>query len=459
MDTKDTRPNILLYFTDQQRADTCGCFNEDISITPNLDALALEGVAFDNAFTPQPVCGPFRAMLQTGRWATELGCFRNNIRLPDGVKTLANYITEAGYETGYAGKWHLASDGDPECKSQNLDFFYAPVPKEYRGGYDGFWRASDVLEFTSDGYSGYVFDENNKKISFSGYRTDCITDMALDFFEGRDKTKPFFLTISHIEPHHQNNHRHYEGPVGSKERFKDCVIPGDLLALPGDYREEYPDYLGACASLDENLGKVINKLKEEGVYENTVIIFLSDHGSHFKTRNQDSNKCGADDYKRSCHDASLRVPLVIAGGPYRGGKHIKNMISTASIPKTVLALAGIDVGNEMIGENLFYVLEGKVPKRAERIFAQISESRVARCIRTPDWLYSIHAPGIEGSSKAGADYYEDDFLYDLKNDPLELNNLVGNSEYDTIRDGLRKELLDWIEETEGIRPRMPSMSE
>ena len=245
------RPNILIYFTDQQRADTCGCFGQSLDITPNLDRLAAEGIAFDQAFTPQPVCGPFRAILQTGRYATDIGCFRNNVMLPATVKTVADYLTEAGYETGYVGKWHLASDGDADY-NQRLDFFRSPIPRQFRGGYTGFWRAADVLEFTSNGYGGYVFDENGNKRCFDGYRVDSLTDMALEFFDQRDEGKPFFLTVSHLEPHHQNDARHYQGPLGSKERFRDFAVPPDLAALEGDWRDEYPDYLGACASLDEN---------------------------------------------------------------------------------------------------------------------------------------------------------------------------------------------------------------
>ena len=86
--------NILLYFTDQQRADTCGCFGQPLDITPNLDRLAREGVAFPQAYSPQPVCGPYRALLQTGRYATDTGCFRNNVMLPHDVKTLADYMRE-----------------------------------------------------------------------------------------------------------------------------------------------------------------------------------------------------------------------------------------------------------------------------------------------------------------------------------------------------------------------------
>ena len=447
------RPNILIYFTDQQRADTCGCFGQPLDVTPNLDRLAAEGVAFDQAFTPQPVCGPVRAILQTGRYATDLGCFRNNVRLPENVKTVARYLAEAGYETGYVGKWHLASDGDENYR-QRLDFFHSPVPPELRGGYAGFWRAADVLEFTSDGYGGYVFDECGNKIPFDGYRVDCLTDMALEFLDQRDALRPFFLTVSHLEPHHQNDARHYQGPPGSKERFRDFVPPPDLAALEGDWPQEYPDYLGACASLDENLGRIIAKLKEKGLDENTVILFLSDHGSHFRTRNKAAQRRGGDDYKRTCHDAALRVPLVISGGPFRGGRRVRSLVSTGSVPRTVLSLAGIDAGDAMIGEDLLDVVNGANPNRPERIFAQISESRVERCIRTPDWLYSVYAPGANGFTDPSAARYVDAFLYDLRADPCQLNNLAGDPAHRAERDALRAQLLDWIEEAEGYRPEI-----
>ena len=443
--------NIIFYFTDQQRWDTCGCFGQPLDITPNLDALAREGVKFDNAFSPQPVCGPCRALFQTGKWPTETGCFRNNIMLPAGVKTLGSYIEEAGYETAYIGKWHLASDGELE-KPPTIDHTVTAIPRELRGGYTGFWRAADVLEFTSHGYDGFVFDENDQRVDFKGYRADCINDMALEFFDQYDGKKPFFMTISQIEPHHQNDRKHYEGPEGSKERFKDFVLPEDLKVLGGNGLEEYPDYLGQCASLDENLGRLVAKLKEKGLYENTVIIFASDHGSHFLTRNRDSHLNGYDDYKRSCHDAALHVPLVIAGGPFKGGVAVEELVSTASLPKTILALAGVDVGDAMIGENLLDVVEKKADNRPNEIFAQISESRVGRCIRTARYTYSVYAPGINGGAAAAADRYADDFLYDMEKDPHQLNNVVASPAYVQVKEELRARLLDWIERAEGGRP-------
>ena len=443
--------NIIFYFTDQQRWDTCGCFGQPLDITPNLDRLAREGVKFDNAFSPQPVCGPCRALFQTGKYPTETGCFRNNIMLPAGVKTLGNYIEEAGYETAYIGKWHLASDGELE-KPPVIDHTVTAIPRELRGGYTGFWRAADVLEFTSHGYDGFVFDGDGRRIDFKGYRADCINDLALEFFDRYNGKKPFFMTVSQIEPHHQNDHGHYEGPEGSGERFKDFVLPEDLKALGGNAAQEYPDYLGQCASLDENLGKLTAKLKEKGLYENTVIIFASDHGSHFLTRNRDAHLNGYDDYKRSCHDACLHVPLVIAGGPFKGGIAVEELVSTASLPKTILALAGVDVGEAMIGENLLDVVEKKYDNRPNEIFAQISESRVGRCIRTARFTYSVYAPGVHGGAAAASGRYADDFLYDMERDPHQLNNVVADPAYAQVKEELRERLLDWIRRAEGVRP-------
>ncbi len=449
---RSDRPNIVFYFTDQQRADTLGCYGQKLNISPNLDRLAAEGTLFEEAYTAQPVCGPCRALFQTGKYPTEIGCYRNGQALPAHINTLADYLGEAGYDTAYVGKWHLASTRASYNDAAAPDYERSAIPLNRRGGHRGFWRASDVLEFTSHGYGGYVFDENMKRHDFAGYRVDAITDFALEYIEQYKCARPFFLTISHIEPHHQNDRGRYEGPLGSRERFADFELPGDLKALGGDAEEMYPDYLGCCRSLDDNLGRVIDKLKEKGIFDNTVIIYASDHGSHFRTRNLDRHCTGFDDYKRSCHSASLKVPLIIAGPGFSGGNRVRALISTASLPKTILAVAGVDVGEDMIGENLRDVIHGDTASRTNRIFAQISESRTGRCIRTEDYLYSVYAPGSDGWSEGSSDYYEEDFLYDLKKDPYELHNLVRDPAYAQVRAQLREELLWEIEHAEGVRP-------
>lgn len=447
-----SKPNIIMYFSDQQRADTIGLYGQKLDITPNLDEMGKEGIVFLNAYTAQPVCGPCRALFQTGKYPTETGCFTNCISLPKKQKTLANYFTENDYDVGYVGKWHLASDGEME-KPPRFDYIHNPIPLESRGGYNGFWRVSDVLEFTSHGYDGYVFDENMNKLEFTGYRCDCITDYGLEYLDMQNEGKPFFLTISHIEPHHQNDRNHYEGPDGSKEKYKNCEIPKDLTSIKdGDYVEEYPDYLGQCESLDYNLGRVIDKLKEKGLYENTIIVFVSDHGSHFRTRNKDKHLNGYDDYKRSGHDGCLRVPLVIGGGYIKDKICVKELVSTASLPKSLLMMAGVDVSDAMIGEDLLKVAKGEYTERNNYIFAQISESRVGRVIRTDKFKYAVYAPNTFGGAVSYSDIYEDDYMYDLTTDPSELNNIVNDQEYKSTKEDLRIKLIKLIEDAESRTP-------
>ena len=178
---KSKQPNILFIFSDQQRWDTLTCYGTKLGVSPNLDAMAREGTRFDLAFTCQPVCGPARSCLQTGRYAAETGCWRNDIALPLDVPTVPRLLKPAGYEVGYIGKWHLASEG------RDLDHRTKAIPPEYRGGYDDYWLASDVLEFTSHGYDGHMFDGDMNQVDFpeGRYRVDAMTDFAVDYLRER----------------------------------------------------------------------------------------------------------------------------------------------------------------------------------------------------------------------------------------------------------------------------------
>ncbi|MCL2096252.1 MAG: sulfatase-like hydrolase/transferase, partial [Oscillospiraceae bacterium] len=139
MSKNKKRPNIIFYFSDQQRHDTIGAYGKyakDLNITPNLDELAEKGVKFEYAFTPQPVCGPARACIQTGKFATQTGCFTNGRALKQDEKTIAKYLSSAGYDTAYAGKWHLASNNAFDSKNQNYsDYGTKAIPENLRGGY------------------------------------------------------------------------------------------------------------------------------------------------------------------------------------------------------------------------------------------------------------------------------------------------------------------------------------
>lgn len=431
------RKNIIFYFSDQQRWDTV---NE--TVTPTLVKLASEGVQYENSFTCQPVCGPARACLQTGVYATQCGCYWNGVSLPSNIKPLAEYFNEAGYDTAYVGKWHLASDRLP---GHGLHCEKTAVPKEKQGGYR-YWRAADVLEFTSHGYDGYVFDGEGNQIDFKGYRADCINDFGLEYLEkGRDPDKPFFLFLSQLEPHHQNDHGRYEGYKETVSDYKDYPIPEDLTFLKGDYKEQYPDYISAINRLDYNVGRMVEKLKELGLYEDTVIIYTSDHGSHFKTRNSE--------YKRSCHEASTHTPLIIRGGDFRGGKKDSRLVSLIDLPSTMLSIAGIPVPVSYMGKDLTKAIDNPAEER-DCVFIQISESQCGRAIRTQQYKYSVKTLSPQGFTQHSSRCYFEDFLYDLEKDPCEKVNQIKNPAYHDVRLKMRALLLREMKQAGEPKPKI-----
>ncbi len=417
-------PNIVFFFSDQQRWDTCGCYGQELDVTPNLDAMAAEGTRFEHAFTCQPVCGPARASLQTGKYPEAVGCWRNNIHLPQDEKTIAHWLTEWGYQTAYVGKWHLASGPEPE-----RNFREEPVPKELRGGWD-WWCASDVLEFTSHSYDGHMFRGDGSRYDFpeGRYRVDAVTDVAMEFLRERDRDRPFVLFVSYIEPHHQNDHDRYEGPTGSRERWADYEVPGDLVGTEGDWRENYPDYLGCCNALDGALGRIRGALDEDGIADDTVVFYTSDHGSHFRTRNAE--------YKRSCHDGCLRIPMVATGPGFTGGGVVDEMVSLIDAPATMLDAAGIPAPDTYHGRALQPLVAGEAEDWPAEVFAQISESQTGRCIRTRKWTYSVSFPERTGRS----DVYFEEYLYDNETDPHQRNNLVSDPSLADIRASLAETL-------------------
>ncbi|MBN1808336.1 MAG: sulfatase-like hydrolase/transferase [Planctomycetes bacterium] len=440
-----TKPNILFIFSDQQRWDTMGCYGQKLDVTPNLDRLAYEGVLFRNAFTCQPVCGPARACLQSGKYATEVGCFKNGIALPLGIPTLARHMRKAGYEAGYIGKWHLASvNFGPEDTLLNLRT--EPVPPERRGGYDDYWLAADVLEFTSHGYDGYMYDADMKRVDFKGYRVDCVTDFVLDYLGTRTGEKPWFLFLSYIEPHHQNDHNRYEGPNGSREKWKDYEVPGDLVDTEGDWRENFPDYLGCCNSIDHNFGRIRDELEKLGVIDNTLLIYTSDHGSHFRTRNAE--------YKRACHDACTHVPLIINGPGFTGGKVVEELVSLIDLPPTVLAAGQAAPLPGMQGRPLQELTGNGTDDWPDEVFMQISESHVGRAVRTDRWKYSVRAPEREGGRHPDSNLYVEDYLYDLKDDPHERNNLVKDPAFDGVRADMRQRLMAFMARAHEAAPEI-----
>lgn len=421
--TRRPTPNVIVFFTDQQRWDSAGIHGNPLDLTPNFDRMARKGTHLPGSFTCQPLCTPARASLQTGTYATTSGCFRNGIPLPRDSRTVAHHFAEAGYETAYIGKWHL---GDAASSG--------PVSRDQRGGYE-YWLASNVLEFTSDAYRTSLYDTDGSEVRLPGYRTDALTDAAIRYIDDR-KSRPFYLFLSLVEPHHQNSRDDYPAPHGYRERYEGRWTPPDLAQLVGSTNQHLGGYWGMVKRVDEALGRLLDALESLELADNTIVLFTSDHGCHFRTRNSE--------YKRSLHDASIRVPTALIGPSFYGGGQFDGLVSHVDLPPTLLDAAGIPVPGEMQGDSILPYLRGSGEPPGE-VFIQISETELGRAIRTRRWKYGVTAPDLDSTQDASSDVYVETYLYDLWADPHELRNLCGMASHREVSSVLRDRLQACIE--------------
>ncbi len=432
----DERHNIVIVLTDEQRWDTLGCYGYPRDVSPNLDRLAAEGVRFSHAFTCCPVCGPARAAIQTGRYPSETGCIANNIRLPANEQTIAHHLAAAGYETAYFGKWHLASDSNEgeDC------FWTRPIPSDRRGGWGRTWVATDVPEYTSHSMAGYLFDAKGERREFAErYRADAFTDLAVDYLLHRHSRRPLLMFLSLVEPHPQPYHRHYVGPDSPRTRpehlrqiayegpddivglFRDAPLPAELIDARGIASQYWPDYLAACARIDTNVGRLVDAFEKAGLWGNTLFIFTSDHGDHFLTRHPDIHKC-------TCHDASIRIPLVLHGPGLPCGVVSPHFANIVDIAPTVLAAAGLDVPASMRGTPLLDYLCQPV-RQEQQVYIQTPEPVRGHVLRTERFTYAVR----EAVDEDGAPCCHEDALYDNQSDPHQQDNLVMDRRYEAIR--------------------------
>jgi arylsulfatase A-like enzyme len=423
------KPNIIIYHSDQFRWDFVGANGANSSTrTPNLDALAAVGTNFNHAVTNQPVCAPSRSVMLTGRYATETGVWRNGLGLRQDLPTIATELRKSGYTANYIGKWHLLANSPATGNGRG------PVPKDQRSGFEDLWEVSNALEFSTHPYEGTIWDRDNNPITFKDkYRVDFLTDRAERFLRQKQE-KPFLLLISQLEPHQQNDLGRMVGPKGSAERFIDAHVPPDLRPFPGDWHKQLPDYYGCCESIDASVGRLRKVLEDEGIADNTIFVFMSDHGCHFMTRNTE--------YKRSVHNSSLRVPMLISGPGFESARQIQEIVGIIDLAPTLLDAAGVAIPESMKGRSfLSLVHDAKARQKwPNKQLIQISESMTGRAIRTKDWTYCVADPTGATKDPTDTDYREYQ-IYDQCNDPHELVNLAGRKEYRDKADELRAELI------------------
>ena len=430
------RPNILIIYPDQMRADVMGCAGNTCIKTPNIDRLAVEGVRFENAFTSFPLCSPFRASLFTGKYAHSNGQFANHYPIPLGQDFLAEILRDNGYQTGYIGKWHLDGGIKPG---------FVP-PGKRRLGFDHF-----VGFNRGHYYFGSIYYRGTEQpYHCPRYEPDYQTDHLIEFMESCTQTpdeKPFFAMICFGTPH---------PPVIAPPYYQNLYSPEEVpirANVPSDPKSQerarkfLAAYYGLVANADHNIGRILDWLDKAGVADDTVVILLSDHSEM-------SGELGCYG-KKIAYDSSMRVPFIVRYPRRFPAGHIASSLADVSVDTmpTLLELLDLPIPDAVQGTSCLSLLDGGSKAIRDEVYYEIimekeGPERVPvpeRGVRTLDWLYVR----TEDSPK---------MLFDLQNDPLEMNNLVNDSKYSGViqkLDGLLREQMAHTDDDWSIEAKFP----
>jgi arylsulfatase A-like enzyme len=460
------QPNIVFIFSDDHAYQAISAYNDPRKLleTPNIDRIAKEGMRFNRCLVPNSICGPVRATIMTGKYSHMNGFYNNsNSRFDGSQTTFPKLLQGAGYQTAIIGKWHLVSD---------------PT------GFDH-W---DILP-GQGAYYNPPMNRNGERTQNTGYVTDLITDKSLEWLDKRDPNKPFLLMCQHKAPHREwspalrhlghDKDRKYEEPetlfddytnrglaVRDQEMTLEksfskldvkLVVPGSLNAeqqaewkkyyeprnaefekanLSGKdlvrwrYNRYMHDYLGCVKAVDENVGRVLKYLDDNGLADNTIVVYSSDQGFYL-------GEHGWYD-KRWIFEESLRTPLLVRWpGVTKPGSVNENLVSVVDYAETLLDAAGLPVPNEMQGRSLRPLLAGETPSDWRKSFyyhyyeyPQPHRVRPHYGVVTDRFkLVHFYRPDV--------DYWE---LYDRQNDPLELRDVSKLPEHAATVTELKKEI-------------------
>lgn len=424
------RLNIVLYCCDQMRSDFVGAFGENsMTRTPTLNRMVQRGSSFRHAVTNQPLCSPSRACMITGRYATETGEWKIGVGMRTDLPTLASVLTDHGYTANFIGKWHLMRSD----RKQGVGLGW--VPPHLRHGFKGLWEGANEFEWTTHPYYGTIWNNPGDPITYKDeYRVDFITDQAVSFLR-QPHSRPFLLYVSQLEPHQQNDLRRMVAPRGYAEHYANPFVPADCRDLPGDWQQQLPDYYGCVQKIDESVATILRTLEDQGLADNTIVCFISDHGCHFETRNRE--------YKRSPHDASIRFPFILNGPGLDQGVIRDEIVTMIDLTPTLLAAVGLPIPPSMKGRSALPLLTSQKARDEwdDVAYIQISDSMVGRALRTREWCYCVADRSKIGNEVPASMRYEEYQLYNLFDDPNQQINLAGRKEYRAQADVLRRLLL------------------
>jgi arylsulfatase A-like enzyme len=412
--TSKERPNIIFILTDDQRYDAMGCAGHPWLKTPNMDRLAQEGVLFKNAFVTTSLCSPSRASFLTGCYAHRHGVFTNAPRDPDpSLPTFPQLLQKAGYETAFIGKWHMAASNSP------------------RPGFDH-W-----VSFSRQGkYYNNKLNVDGKVVISKNYITDELTDYAVSFMKKRHD-RPFMLYLSHKAVHAPFTPAKRHANLYSDVEIKSQNNPNDNLRtkppwgrkMDNNWKSQIRNYFRTLAAVDESVGRILGTLEQIKALDKTAVLFTSDngyfHGEH-----------GGMWDKRSAYEPSMRIPLLMRYPRLaKPGTICEEMVLNIDVALTILDMAGAPISGTMQGQSWLGVLKGK-PGRESFLYEYFREAdrKFNRppilAVRTKRWKYVTYPHNTSLTNE----------LYDLKHDPEELNNLIGDPKYAETIAQLKNEL-------------------
>ena len=433
-----TRLNFILIYTDDQRWDAMGVVQREQGEkarfpwlrTPNMDRLAAEGVRFRNAFVVNSLCAPSRATFLTGRYGHFNGVVNNHTPFPESNVTFASLLREAGYRTGYVGKWHM---GSQSCQRPGFDY---------------------SASFVGQGkYFDCPVEVNGKPTATQGWIDDVSTDYALGFLQ-ENRARPFALVLGYKSTHSpcEPTERHKDDYAGEQAR----AVPNYGLqaiyngggkrlgnAAPADKVPANLGYFRTINSVDDSIGRVLKTLDDLKLTQNTVVVFASDNGYYLGEHSLGD--------KRSAYEESLRIPLIVRYPPLnRKGATTDRMALNTDLAPTFLDFAGVPVPKEMQGRSLRPVLEEKPGDwRKAFFYAYFYEKNyripTVTAVRT-DTAKLVRYPGHDEWAE----------LFDLRRDPYETRNLIA----DPAAAELRRELEAAYErEKNAIAFRIPEFAD
>jgi arylsulfatase A-like enzyme len=410
------RPNVLFILTDQMRAEAMGCAGNPVVKTPHLDALAEQGVLFTNAIANCPVCTPSRAMLMTGRYPSSNRTLVNDLPMPTGQPFLAQAFRDAGYKTGYVGKWHL--DGLPRDK------FTPPGPR--RAGFDTYWAA---YECHHDYFDPKYYLDTDRLQRISGYEPAVQTDLAMSFMETHKKD-PFFLVLAWGPPHDP----YHLVPGHYRDLYNPETIPYRPNCRTVNGRE-YCDYYAQVTALDNQVGRLMAFLDENKLSDDTLVVFTSDHGDMLYSHGRVM--------KQQPWEESIGIPLIMRPPAPRSGlpraQRTNILLGMADIAPTIISLAGLTIPTEMEGLDLSGAMLGHGPEHRSLPILEYVPADQAWGWGGREWR------GVRTKRYTYARFRQEGWvLYDNITDPYQLDNMIDKPEHRALQKQLEAELMEWL---------------